>query len=95
MEDYLNLGPTSLMVIARLRPEFGFASSYIISLQQDQFCPDYIYDYLHIGPTPLIVLARLRLEFVFASLYIVSLQFRSYLFDGYCKIEAIILICFL
>ena len=67
MEDYLNLGPTSLMVNATLRLEFGFASSYIISLQQDQSCPDYIYDYIKIGPTPLIVLAILRFEFGFAS----------------------------
>ena len=55
------------MVNATLRLEFGFASSYIISLQQDQSCPDYIYDYIKIGPTPLIVLAILRFEFGFAS----------------------------
>ena len=54
MEDYLRL-------------EFGFASSYIISLQQVQSCPDYIYDYIKIGPTPWEVLARLKLEFGFAS----------------------------
>ena len=58
---HLNVGPTSLMVIGRLRLEFGFSSSYIICLQQDQSCSDYISDSLEIGSTPLVVLARLKL----------------------------------